>query len=563
MSLSQSPVLKSGDSPSALSHIHAPGKTCPTCEQPIPHDRFEEITEKIEARQLAQTAQIATRLQEQFKRDMADALEQAGREAAAVLIAQVATAREEERRAAEAASNEKLAEAARVNQEVQATMQVRIERVEAAKTAAEESGSALKAQLDQVRRDSEAAIQKVKEEAEANAVTMHEDARKQAEATVQEKIAGLEQARQQSEAGLQARIQDAEDAKAAAEQSSADLQAQINKMRAEGEAAIEKSRQDADIRVNAARQEATAAAEAGMQEKITSAEKAKAEAQAKALAAEEQNRLLQETLNAQLEQRLQEQREALEAAQTAAVNAEKSASFERELKLQVKVEDLQRTLANKTAEELGEGAELDLYEVLKGDFEGDKIERINKGQPGADILHTVIHNGKECGCIIYDSKNHNAWRNDFVTKLAADQMAAKADHAVLSTRKFPAGRYHLHVQDGVILAAPSRVTALVQIIRQHLLQTNTLRLSEQARTQKTAELYSFITSQRCNDLFARIDTHTDDLLDMQVKEKRAHEAGWKKQGELLRSVQKVRAEICNEIDTIIGTVGTEELAAND
>jgi hypothetical protein len=242
---------------------------------------------------------------------------------------------------------------------------------------------------------------------------------------------------------------------------------------------------------------------------------------------------------------------------------EKSAAFEKELRLSNKIEDLQRALDNRTAEELGEGAELDLYEVLKGEFEGDRMERINKGQPGADILHVVIDSGKECGSIIYDSKNHNAWRYDFVTKLAADQMAAKADHAILSTRKFPAGARHLHVQDGVILAAPSRVAALVQIVRQHIVHTHMLRLSDEARTQKTAALYKFITSQRCCDLLARIDTHTDDLLDLQVKERKAHEATWKRQGELLRSVQKVRADICNEIDIIIGTVGGGELVANE
>jgi hypothetical protein len=90
-----------------------------------------------------------------------------------------------------------------------------------------------------------------------------------------------------------------------------------------------------------------------------------------------------------------------------------------------------------------------------------------------------------------------------------------------------------------------------------------LRLSDQERSQKTAALYSFITSQRCNDLFSRIDTHTDDLLDLQVKEKKAHDATWKKQGELLRSVQKVRAEICNEIDSLIGSSAAVELTANE
>ena len=134
-------------------------------------------------------------------------------------------------------------------------------------------------------------------------------------------------------------------------------------------------------------------------------------------------------------QRLNEQREVLDKAQSDAINAQKSASFQKELKLQEKVDQLQHALDNKTAEELGEGAEIDLYELLKREFEGDKIERINKGQPGADILHTVIHNGKECGGIIYDSKNHNAWRSEFVTTKTEESAIAAA--ANMGSRRGP------------------------------------------------------------------------------------------------------------------------------
>lgn len=316
------------------------------------------------------------------------------------------------------------------------------------------------------------------------------------------------------------------------------------------------------LRIEFTREKADAI-ETARREAAQNAQEAQVALQAKIAEAEAKAKSIQETSDARLAKGLLEQREVLERAQTAAVNAEKSAAFEKERKLSDKIEELQRALANKTAEELGEGAEIDLFEVLRSAFEDDKFERVNKGQPGADIIHVVMHNGKECGRIIYDSKNHNAWRNDFVTKLAADQMAARADHAILATRKFPSGTRHLHVQDGVILASPSRVVAVVEIIRQHVVHTHTLRLSGEARSQKTAQLYKFMTSQRCRDLFKRIDTHTDDLLDLQIKEKKAHEANWKKQGELLRSVQKIRAEICNELDLIVGGANDSEQAGHE
>jgi hypothetical protein len=42
-----------------------------------------------------------------------------------------------------------------------------------------------------------------------------------------------------------------------------------------------------------------------------------------------------------------------------------------------------------------------------------------------------------------------------------------------------------------------------------------------------------------------------------------HQTNWNRQGQLLRSIQKVRGELCNEIDVIIGTAGGDDEIAND
>jgi hypothetical protein len=618
MSMSQPSAAQSQAANSAISHIHVAGDTCPTCDQLIPHDRFEEIKERIEARQNANEAAITARLQDKFARQTQEALDQQRRLASAQLELGMAQARREERELAELATKEKLtaAEDARSALEAQfvqsqldrdaaiekirqesdanalviraeskrqaeadiqertaalqrtyeqseAQLQAQIKEAQDAKAAAQQSSTDLQAQLDEAQREHESDLEKIKQENEASAGLIREEARSQAQADVKDQLAALARSRQESESVYQRRIKEAEEAKVAAEQSSGELQALLDQVRADSRATVEKATQEADARVVAARQEATQAAETALQTRIADAEQAKTAAEAQALSAEEQNKLLQEAHRVEMEQRLNEQREAMGAEQTNAVNAERSAAFEKELKLSTKMEELQRALDSKTNEELGEGAEIALYDVLKGQFEGDRIERINPGQPGADILHVVIHNGRECGSIIYDSKNHNAWRNEFVTKLAADQMAAKADHAVLSTRKFPKGARHLHVQDGVVLAAPSRIAALSQIIRQHIVAMHTSRLSDEARTAKTAQLYTFINSGRFRDIFKRIDTNADKLLDLQVKDKKSHDTMWKNQGELIRSMQKVHAEITNEIEMIIGTAEMQERAAHE
>jgi len=132
-------------------------------------------------------------------------------------------------------------------------------------------------------------------------------------------------------------------------------------------------------------------------------------------------------------------------------------------------------------------------------------------------------------------------------------LAAKADHAVLVTRVFPAGQAQLYVQDGVIVANPARVLALAQMIRKHVVQQATLRLSDEARAENTMRLYDFITSDRCSVLLEQIGTVSDKLLDLDVKEHRAHTATWKQRGQLIREIQQARGTLVTEIDLVLTT----------
>jgi nuclear transport factor 2 (NTF2) superfamily protein len=65
-------------------------------------------------------------------------------------------------------------------------------------------------------------------------------------------------------------------------------------------------------------------------------------------------------------------------------------------------------------------------------------------------------------------------------------------------------------------------------------------------------LYEFITSERCAQLMEQIETQTDDMLEIDVSEKKAHDSTWRRRGELIRSVQKIQIELSTEIDRIVG-----------
>ena len=318
----------------------------------------------------------------------------------------------------------------------------------------------------------------------------------------------------------------------------------------------------AEQKIAAARAETKATADAASAQKVADMQARLAQAEQARTAAAEQMAALkagQETaVKAAVEKQVSEaleaahkQKEDMQREKESAVLAEKA----KVLKLQSELADMQRKLEGKTANELGEGWEIDLYEQLRTTFETDRIARVPKGVNGADVIHEVVHNGKVCGKIIYDAKNRESWQNGYTTKLKADKLAQAADFAVLSSLKFPAGKAHIHHQDGVIVVAPARVLALVEILREQLVRMLELRVSNEARGSKMEDLYAFITSEHCRQLIEQVEAQAGKMLDLDSKEQEAHRRLWDHRKKLITAVQRARSDLSFEIDRIIGTAG--------
>ncbi len=322
---------------------------------------------------------------------------------------------------------------------------------------------------------------------------------------------------------------------------------------ARAKTALEQARAEAasaaEQRLQAARSEAMKAAEAAMQAKLAETRGKLAEAEQAKAAALAQAATLKAEQDTAVTERVAQMQETLQRERDATVLAERA----KVLKLQSELADMQRKLEGKSAHELGEGSEVDLFEQLRTAFEGDRIQRVPKGVNGADVIHEVIHNSKVCGKIVYDAKNRDAWQNGFATKLRADKLAQGADHAILSSNKFPRDKSQIHCQDGVIVANPARVLALVEILRDQLVRMHELRISNEERGHKTVALYAFITSEPFKQLVEQVEAQAGKMLDLDTKEQEAHRRIWDQRGKLIRSVQKARADLTFEIDRIIGT----------
>jgi hypothetical protein len=256
---------------------------------------------------------------------------------------------------------------------------------------------------------------------------------------------------------------------------------------------------------------------------------------------------------------LANQRQSLDADKSLALLKQQSGfSREREA-LQKKLHLVERQLQKKTANELGDGAEIDLYETLRECFPTDTIHRNPKGQAGADITHEILYKGVFCGRIIIDCKNHQRWQSAFVPKLRQDQVNEGAEHAILATTVFPPGKKEMCIESDIIVISPARVPHITQLLRTAMVTMHVKNLSMKERSTKMARLYKLITSDSYSRKLIEVSKLTEEILDLDVQEKKTHDNTWKKRGTLAKRAQNVLREAETELAAVIESTDDEEM----
>jgi hypothetical protein len=229
---------------------------------------------------------------------------------------------------------------------------------------------------------------------------------------------------------------------------------------------------------------------------------------------------------------------------------------------QKKLKELEQQLQRRTAYDIGEGAEVEVFDALRNAFQGDLINRIPKADGGADIMHQVSYKGEVCGRIVYDSKNRQGWQWSYVTKLREDQVKARAEHAILPSSVFPAGKKELFIKSEVIVVNPARLVEVVTLIRDAMIRMYVLGLSMEERANKMTQLYKYITSDIHIRRFREINQLTDDILETDVQEKKALDNFLKKRGSQVVQLKNVLREHETEMYAILERKDDSETVRN-
>lgn len=322
------------------------------------------------------------------------------------------------------------------------------------------------------------------------------------------------------------------------------------RVRAEVEAAArEGARRDAELEVKNLRE-----AVAERDRKVRQAQEAELLLRKEKTALEERQR----ELDLEVARRLDAEKQQLEAA------IRKSVSDEQDLKLKERektIADLKKALDDaKRRSELGsqelqgEVLELDLESALAARFPEDGFRPVAKGTRGADLLQIVRNSSlRDCGSIIWESKNTKHFQPAWIEKLKDDQRAAGASLAVLVSVALPDGIRAFGQTDGVWVTGLDTYPALAVALRQQLIQVSFARSAAEGMGDKMELLYNYLAGDEFRHrIEAIVETFTAMEAQLQ-RERRAMEKLWTERNKQIERVIANTSGLYGDLRGLIGS----------
>jgi len=265
----------------------------------------------------------------------------------------------------------------------------------------------------------------------------------------------------------------------------------------------------------------------------------------------------QEELNLQVEKQILEKQKEIEDK----ARAKERESFELEkIKLLKQIDDnkklaeeMKRKAEQGSMQLQGEVQELALEDLLSKSYPFDKVQEVPKGVRGADCIQTVINSmQQECGSIVYESKRTKNFANDWVEKLKQDQITCKADLAVIVTETMPSDMDRFGEKDGVWICGFQEVRSLSFVLREMLIKTQSVKISQENKGDKMELLYTYLTSNEFVQNIKRIVENYDGMIDQLNSEKKAMHKIWASREKQIWVVQENISALFGSIKGIAG-----------
>ena len=260
---------------------------------------------------------------------------------------------------------------------------------------------------------------------------------------------------------------------------------------------------------------------------------------------------------------LEVQRKITEERKKISDEASRKAVEEQQLKMREKddqltamkkqIDELKRKAEVGSQEAQGEALEAELQEYLERTFPYDRFQEVKKGTRGADILQ-IVHNqtGKECGKILWESKNTKEFQKSWIEKLKKDQQQANADIAVIMSVALPAGIDSFDMYDGVWVTDYKSLKGLATALRKGLIEVARQKLITTGQDSIKDMLYQYITGQEFIMRIRAVVEAFQRMNDELAKEKRAMTRIWNSREKQITTVIENVVGIHGSIEGLVG-----------
>lgn len=217
-------------------------------------------------------------------------------------------------------------------------------------------------------------------------------------------------------------------------------------------------------------------------------------------------------------------------------------------------EEMKRKAESGSMQLQGEVQELALENLLKQIYPFDTIEEVPKGIRGADCIQNVVNAlQQKCGSIVYESKRTKSFANDWIDKLKQDQIACKADVAVIVTETMPNDMPRFGERNGVWICGFHEVKSVSFVLREMLLKLQSVKQTQENKGDKMELLYSYLTSSEFVQSTKRVIENYDNMRQHLEKEKKAMNKLWAAREKQIWAVQENLVSIFGSIKGIAGT----------
>ena len=212
-------------------------------------------------------------------------------------------------------------------------------------------------------------------------------------------------------------------------------------------------------------------------------------------------------------------------------------------------EEMKMLKTHTSPQEIGLADEDVLVKRLAKEFPDDRIEHVGKG---GDVLHYVIVDNTEEGCIVYECKHKDGISSADVAQTALAKKTRQAYYGILVTTGRRKGFSGVDREAGIIIVAQAGVLAVAVICRESLVGMAKQRLDDTEKAAVAKRLMDFVMSPVCKTPLEEAISHTKRAHRNLLKEIKQHFDNWKERHELYQTIHYDVSHVQKNIDRVLG-----------